>query len=85
LGGHADVVELLLDRGAQVDAMDEESQATPLMLAASMDRTEVITVLLKRGADVKKKDKAGQTALERARKSENQEVIQMLEEPGRGH
>jgi ankyrin repeat protein len=85
LGGHADVVELLLDRGARVDAIDDESQATPLMLAASMDRAEVISVLLKRGADAKKKDRAGQTALERARKSENQEVIQLLEEPSHGH
>ena len=66
LGGSADVIALLLDRGAQIDTRDLQSGATPLMVAASLGRAEALTLLLKRGADPTLRDNAGHTALDRA-------------------
>jgi ankyrin repeat protein len=78
LGGNTDVVTLLLDKGAAVDERERESGATPLMMAASMGRVEVVTLLLKRGANRNLKDNAGHTALDRARDTENKEIVALL-------
>ena len=78
LGGSVDVMNLLLDRGAKINATDRESGATPLMLAASLDRASAVVVLLKRGADPAIKDHRGMTALDRAWKTEDPETIQLL-------
>lgn len=78
LGGNVDIVAMLLDHGAAIDDRELESGATPLMMAASMGRAEVVTLLLRRGADRLLKDKAGHTALERARNTENAEIVQLL-------
>jgi cytohesin len=58
--GHADIVELLLERGATIDMRDDEYNATPLSWALAACRREcrrpggdyvrVITTLLDRGA-----------------------------------
>jgi ankyrin repeat protein len=79
LGGSAEVVGLLLDHSAAIDDQELESGATPLMIAASMGRTEVVALLLKRGADRLLRDKAGHTALDRARGIENAEIVQLLQ------
>ena len=49
--GRTAVVRLLLDRGAQIDAMDA-GHRTALMAAAASGHTEVVKLLLERGADV---------------------------------
>jgi cytohesin len=79
LGGSVDVINLLLDRGANINAADREAGATPLMLAASLDRASAIAALLKRGADPALKDARGMTALDRAKKTEDPETIHLLE------
>ena len=78
LGGNVEVVTLLLDHGAGIDDREVESGATPLMMAASMGRVEVVTLLLKRGANRQLKDKARHTALDRARDTENAEIVKLL-------
>ena len=50
LSGHANVVELLLERGAKPDLARLEDGATPLYLAAQDGRLEAAEVLLKYGA-----------------------------------
>ncbi len=87
LGGNAEVVALLLDRGALIDDRERQSGATPLMMAASMGRLDVVTLLLQRGANRMLRDKAGHTALERARDTENEEIVQLLAKsaPASGH
>ena len=52
-----------------------------------MGRLEVVTLLLKRGANRSLRDKAGHTALERARDTENEEIVQLLTKgaPVSGH
>ena len=51
--GNADVVKILLDRGADVNAKESEWGQTPLMFAAAQNRADAIRVLLARGADAR--------------------------------
>mmetsp|Transcript_28242 Transcript_28242/g.63924 ORF Transcript_28242/g.63924 Transcript_28242/m.63924 type:complete len:182 (-) Transcript_28242:429-974(-) len=50
-GGHADVVELLLDGGAAIDAKSNEEGKTALHWASWLGSIEVVQLLLDRGAD----------------------------------
>ena len=79
LGGNPDVITLLLDHGARIDAAEEESGATPLMLAAAMARTQAVAVLLARGANPAIKDHQGRTALDRAKETQDEDLVKLLE------
>ncbi len=81
LGGSVDVINELLDHGANIDAQDRESGATPLMLAVSMDRLPAARVLLTRGANPKITDHEGNTALDRARKVDDPDLVKLLRNP----
>ena len=59
------VVDLLLGRGAQIDAVDDRGR-TPLMMAAELGHAEVAATLIGRGADQAVRDKSGRTALDLA-------------------
>jgi hypothetical protein len=48
--GHADIVTLLLDRGANVNAADTFYKATPLVWAVQNEHVDVVKILLTRGA-----------------------------------
>jgi hypothetical protein len=71
----------LLDRGAAVDARDEDGR-TPLMLAVARGRLEVVRLLLARGADPNAVDNAGRTPLQQAREKNLQDVAALLERAG---
>ena len=60
--GHCDVVELLLERNANIEYCNKEG-LTPLMLAAHEGHTDVVQKLLKRMPDVEHRNKDGCTAL----------------------
>jgi cytohesin len=79
LGGSTEVINLLLDRGARIDAADRDSGATPLMLAASVSRTEAVALLLQRGAKPGIRDRRGHTALDRARETDDNESVKLLQ------
>jgi ankyrin repeat protein len=57
-----DSVEVLLERGAKIDANDKGGW-TALMLAAFYGHADTVEVLLKHGAEIETKDKKGWTAL----------------------
>jgi ankyrin repeat protein len=81
LGGNVTVIDLLLDRGAEIDARNLETGATPLMEATSLGRVEAVAALLKHDASAQLRDSAGHTALDRARETENTEIIRLLAAP----
>ena len=51
LEGHKDIVELLINRGAEVNATSEIGGWTPLHMAASKNHIQVVSFLIKKGAD----------------------------------
>jgi uncharacterized protein len=60
--GYLEIVDLLLDRGADIEATDDLGQRA-LLSVARFGRTEVVRRLLDRGADINAVDWSGQSAL----------------------
>lgn len=89
--GRAEIVELLLSRGADVNKR-EELCGSPLVMAASGGHVEVVRLLLDRGADPTIRNGNRATALDTAvgetysdspeRKSRGREVVKVLSEKG---
>jgi len=63
-----EVVELLLDSGADIEMLDPDRQTTPLRYAIMYCKTSVIPCLLSRGANAKAIVDGGATAIELAKK-----------------
>jgi len=59
----ADIVKLLLDKGAKVDEKDDESGFTALHYAARIGNKDAAELLIASGTDINAKDKQGQTPL----------------------
>ncbi|WP_063788500.1 ankyrin repeat domain-containing protein [Streptomyces chattanoogensis] len=64
-GGHHETVRLLLDADADPDA--GSPGRTPLMAAAEFGAADIVRSLLRHGADVRRTDGQGRTALDLAR------------------
>ena len=60
--GRTHVASLLIDLGAEINAVDSLQQ-TPLHLACRGRQLEIVALLVERGADVVTQDSTGQTAL----------------------
>jgi len=75
-------VRLLLDHRAALDARDDESGATPLYVAAAMGRSDVVKLLVEKGADVNLATRAGATPLHAALSNEFDEVAALLRAHG---
>jgi ankyrin repeat protein len=73
-----DIVEYLLQNGANVNAKEELLHRTPLIYAASQGRKEIVTLLLKYGADPHEKDDVDFTALTWATKKGHAEIVELL-------
>ncbi|CCX10138.1 Similar to Ankyrin repeat domain-containing protein 50; acc. no. Q9ULJ7 [Pyronema omphalodes CBS 100304] len=81
--GHLKTVELLLERGAEVDSKDKNGR-TPLSFAAkAYGSFETVKLLLERGAEVDSKNKNGRTPLSfAANEYGSLETVQLLLERG---
>ena len=51
--GHVEVIKLLIDRGAEVNALDSFYKFRPLMMALMNNHTGAVSVLLERGSEVR--------------------------------
>ncbi len=72
--GHTEVVEALLENGANVNLADLYG-TTPLYFAVSRDLTEIVKILIQHGANVNAKRHKGGTALDVAK---NEEIKKLL-------
>ena len=77
--GDLEMAELLIDSGADVNAIDN---ATALMEASSNGHLEVVKYLIGKGADINAKDNYGKTALIYASINGHLEVAEFLKSKG---
>ena len=76
-GGRTEIIALLLDAGAKIDAQDGCAY-TPLMWAASDGHREAVTLLLQRGADRDIKTEMGDTAEDLAKRYQHPDIVNAL-------
>jgi ankyrin repeat protein len=76
--GDAAKARLLLDNGAELDAIDDEYRSTPLGLAARWGRRPLVELLLSRGANPNAAGAEWSTPIEWARKKAHHEVERAL-------
>lgn len=74
--GPAEIVEIMLDMGANINAADEENEMTALSYASEWGNVPVVQLLLERGANVHCIDRDGTTPLELALTKGNVDVVQ---------
>ena len=75
--GLADLVQRLIDSGADINIQDETGQ-TALIAASDQGYFGIVELLLKRGADSNIKDKDGDSALDIARFKGHDEIVKLL-------
>jgi len=79
--GHVELVEMLLNNGANVNAKNSYG-VTALHIASREGHTDIVAMLLAAGADVNIKSDFGDTVLLRASNNGNTEIVSMLLEYG---
>ena len=80
--GGVSLVESLLQAGVPVDCVDHQLDLTALFPAALLNKTDVIRLLLQKGADVNKRDRYGNTPVHWAASGNSTEAIAILIEHG---
>jgi ankyrin repeat protein len=75
--GYREMVNLLVDRGANMEATDDLGQ-TALIVAAGAGRLEIVTMLIDRGANINAVDWCGGSALARAAIKNRLDVVASL-------
>lgn len=78
--GYKEIVELLLDRGSEVDPKTT-SGSTPLSLAAGSGFSGIVELLIDHGASIDTVDRLGRKPIHRAK---NVDVMKLLLERGAG-
>jgi len=76
--GHADILKLLLDKGAAADGANSFDGRTPLHFAALFNRTNTAQLLIRHGAKVQAYDRFGLTPLHYAALQGYPETVALL-------
>jgi ankyrin repeat protein len=82
--GHAEVVKILLDAGAEVNArsQNEHYGDTALHAAAHGNQKDVVRILIARGADLNAKNRIGRTPLGETEWHKATAAARLLKEAG---
>jgi hypothetical protein len=80
--GEIGKARLLLDHGADVDAVDDEYRSTPLGVAARFGQRDAVALLLERGADPAASGAAWSTPLAWARRRGHEGIVSLLRDAG---
>ena len=75
-----DVTRVLLEHGADVNAVNVNYGKTPLHIAVVNLRIDVVRVLLEHGADVDARDNEGKTAFQSLSANRHHEIMELLSE-----
>lgn len=78
-GGHVDVLQLLIDHHAYIDAASPNG-STPLMMAAMYGTDDAVRLLLGAGADSTLKNGLGLTALDFAKRVQRDSAAKLIED-----
>jgi ankyrin repeat protein len=78
-GPFAKTVEILIGAGADVNTKESTEGFTPLMMAAGLGQVEVTKLLLRHQADKMILDLDQDSAIDHARNSGHQEIVDLLQ------
>jgi ankyrin repeat protein len=81
--GELNKARLLLDHGADIDAIDEEYRSTPLGVAARRGQHALVDLLLQRGADPLASGAPWAAPLAWAEKKGHRQIVETLRAWGR--
>jgi ankyrin repeat protein len=80
--GRIEIIKILLETGADINARNPLWTSTPLMAAASGGHAKAVQFLIDYGADLEAKDSLGRTCLFTAVEFRYREIVQVLLDAG---
>lgn len=73
-----ELIQLFIDHGADIDAIDEEDRSTPLGIAAREGNTQLVDLLLSNGADPNAAGASWATPLDWAERRDHEKIAAIL-------
>jgi ankyrin repeat protein len=77
-GGHTEIIRLLLDENAYIDA-ESPNGTTPLMMAARYGNSKAVQLLIEEGSDIQLKNQLGLGAIDFAKQGNRPDSLSLLE------
>ena len=77
-GGHTEIIRLLLDESAYIDA-ESPNGTTPLMMAARYGNSKAVQLLIEQGSDIQLKNQLGLSAIDFAKQGNRPDSLALIE------